>query len=138
MKISNRNRIKSRKMLHKHLHIIALFLYIFSYTHPVKAQDINSGLVGWWRLDETSGTSISDNSNTGNIGTWQTPPDVNSASGKIGRAIDFVDANGNYIFVNLFLLFIKIFHKCFDATIIMEFLTHIGPMVRQDDFYTRV
>jgi hypothetical protein len=31
---------------------------------------LNDGLVGWWKLDETSGTTAADQSGYGNTGTW--------------------------------------------------------------------
>ncbi len=49
------------------------------------------GLVGWWTLDETSGTSAADSSGNGNNGTMIGGLDAgnDSVAGQIGTALDF-------------------------------------------------
>jgi Concanavalin A-like lectin/glucanases superfamily len=47
-----------------------------------------SGLVGWWKLDESSGTTAADSSGTGNTGTLNNSPTWIS-SGKINGALSF-------------------------------------------------
>ncbi|MFC1603410.1 sugar-binding protein [Planctomycetota bacterium] len=58
-----------------------------------------AGLVGWWKLDETSGRDVADASGNGNIGKilngeprWQT------SGGKIGGALLF-DGKGDWVHV---------------------------------------
>jgi hypothetical protein len=51
--------------------ILSYFLVIFSTT--VYA-DINSGLVGWWRFEEGTGTTTVDSSGNGNTGTLVSGP----------------------------------------------------------------
>jgi hypothetical protein len=51
-------------------------------------------LVGWWRLDEGTGTTAYDSSGNGNDGTILGNP--RWVAGKIGSALDF-DGNGDYI-----------------------------------------
>ncbi|NCC23366.1 MAG: DUF1566 domain-containing protein, partial [Alphaproteobacteria bacterium] len=49
------------------------------------------GLVGWWKLDETSGTTAADSSGNGNDGTMSGGLDAGSDSvpGRVGTALDF-------------------------------------------------
>jgi hypothetical protein len=51
-------------------------------------------LVGWWRLDEGTGTTAYDSSGNGNDGTILGNPQW--VAGKVGGALDF-DGNGDYI-----------------------------------------
>jgi tetratricopeptide (TPR) repeat protein len=58
-----------------------------------------AGLIGWWKLDETSGRDVADSSGNGNIGKilngepkWQT------SGGKIGGALLF-DGKGDYVHI---------------------------------------
>ncbi len=50
------------------------------------------GLVGWWRLDEGSGTTAYDSSGNGRHGTLLGNPQW--VTGKIGGALEF-DGQGN-------------------------------------------
>ncbi|MEZ5902400.1 MAG: LamG-like jellyroll fold domain-containing protein [Alphaproteobacteria bacterium] len=52
-------------------------------------------LVGWWKLDETSGTTAADSSGNGNNGTMQNGQDAtnDSAAGIINNALDFDGVN---------------------------------------------
>jgi Concanavalin A-like lectin/glucanases superfamily len=54
----------------------------------------SSGLVGWWKFDETSGTSAADSSGNGNTGTLQAA--ASWTAGKINGALYF---NGTTQFV---------------------------------------
>lgn len=56
----------------------------------------NYGLVGHWKLDETSGTSVADSSGNGNTGTFSGEAAVVSAAGKIDTALSF-DGSDDYI-----------------------------------------
>ncbi|PCI98598.1 MAG: hypothetical protein COB14_07725 [Alphaproteobacteria bacterium] len=61
----------------------------------------NTGLVGHWKLDETSGSSIADSSDNGNNGTWSdgVNNDVTeeTSTGQVGTTINFdgIDDNIN-------------------------------------------
>jgi hypothetical protein len=57
-----------------------------------------SGLVGWWKLDDGSGTSAADSSGTGNTGTLQNGPTW-TTSGEIGGALTFASASTQYVSV---------------------------------------
>ena len=52
--------------------------------------------VGWWKLDETSGLTATDNSGYGNNGTLVNGPTWNPAGGKIGGALVF-DGTDDYV-----------------------------------------
>lgn len=60
-----------------------------------------SGLVGWWPLDETSGTTVADivggNNGTHRHGTTDMPHPVNPAPGKVDGALRFVGPLSNYV-----------------------------------------
>ncbi len=58
------------------------------------AEAADPGLVGWWRLDETSGTTATDSSGLGNDGTCE--GDVSWVAGMIGGAWQG-DGSGDYI-----------------------------------------
>ncbi len=58
------------------------------------AQAVDPGLVGWWKLDETSGRIAHDASGLGNDGTLQ--GDIKWVTGKMGGAWQG-DGNGDYI-----------------------------------------
>ncbi|PCJ03251.1 MAG: hypothetical protein COB14_00535 [Alphaproteobacteria bacterium] len=62
-------------------------------------QTQNYGLVGHWKLDETSGTSIADSSGNGNTGTFSGEAAVVSVAGKIDTALSF-DGSDDYIGIN--------------------------------------
>jgi hypothetical protein len=49
-----------------------VFVLASAWTIPVKAAD--SGLVGWWKFDEGSGTVAADSSGNGNDGTLVSDP----------------------------------------------------------------
>lgn len=59
----------------------------------LSALEVSSGLIGYWRLDETSGTVAKDSSATGNNGTYFTDsnPATDSVSGTVGKAMSFAD-----------------------------------------------
>ena len=70
--------------------VLAMFLICFCPSF-VRA-DIVSGLVGWWKFDEGSGTSAYDSSGSGNTGTLGNSPTW--GGGKIGPyALSFNGAN---------------------------------------------
>lgn len=56
-----------------------------------------AGLIGYWKLDETSGTTVMDSSGNGNNGTMQyMSPATDRVSGKFGNALDF-DGNNDRV-----------------------------------------
>ncbi|MHC4625991.1 MAG: LamG domain-containing protein [Planctomycetota bacterium] len=73
-------------MFRRVLFVMVLSLVLFTAA--------NAELVGWWRLDETSGTTAADSSGNGNDGTvvgtaqW-------GAIGKVGGALDFDGSSGH-------------------------------------------
>ncbi|MCP4568455.1 MAG: prepilin-type N-terminal cleavage/methylation domain-containing protein [FCB group bacterium] len=67
---------------------------VFPLTSP---SSVVAGLVGHWRLDETSGTTASDVSGNGNDGTLiNMNPSNDWVTGKINGALDF-DGNNDYV-----------------------------------------
>jgi hypothetical protein len=53
-----------------------------------------SGLVGWWKFDETSGTSASDSSGNGNTGTLSAS-NAAFAAGRINNGLSLTNVNAN-------------------------------------------
>ena len=46
-------------------------------------------LVGWWKMDDTAGTYVTDSSPWNNSGTWSGSTSVNWTTGKFGSALNF-------------------------------------------------
>jgi hypothetical protein len=57
--------------------------------------NLSNGLVGWWKLDQSSSPSL-DSSGNGYSGTWNNSPTY-TASGKINGALTFSNASENYL-----------------------------------------
>ena len=79
-----------------------LVVLLFSPVCPANAQtepDITTGLVGHWKLDETSSTTAADSSGNGNDGTMQNglTADSHSVNGRIKNAINTTDDVDYYI-----------------------------------------
>jgi len=55
--------------------IITLTLFVFVFLCTSAYADINQGLIGHWKLDETSGTTTSDSSGNGRNGTIEGSPE---------------------------------------------------------------
>ena len=55
-----------------------------------------AGLVGWWKLDETGGTSAKDSSDNDNNGTLVGGPQWQPSGGKVGGALKF-DGVDDYV-----------------------------------------
>lgn len=66
---------------------LAAVLILLSSALPVRA-DITTGLVAWWKLDETSGTSAADSSGNGHDGTYARDASNTTASGRVVRCYD--------------------------------------------------
>ena len=58
-----------------------------------------SGLVAWWKLDETSGLTATDSSNNGNNGTLMNMSGDEWIGGAVGGALNF-NGNNNYIAIH--------------------------------------
>jgi regulation of enolase protein 1 (concanavalin A-like superfamily) len=70
------------------------FVLLVSLVGISAAQDTDPTLVGWWKLDETSGIIAADSSGMGNNGTlWNSPEWV---TGKVGGALQF-DGEDDYV-----------------------------------------
>jgi hypothetical protein len=73
--------------------ILGVFLISLFIIHNPARADITTGLVGWWKFDEGSGTAAADSSENNNTGTltngstWTT--------GKIGGALSFDGTDDN-------------------------------------------
>jgi len=61
---------------------------------PALTSTVRADLVGWWRLDEGTGTTAYDSSGNGNDGTLQGDPQW--VAGMVGGALEF-DGNGDYV-----------------------------------------
>jgi alpha-tubulin suppressor-like RCC1 family protein len=83
-------------MMHRYKIALMVLCVGLLFCIPAHAQDITTGLIGHWTLDETSGTTIIDSSVTGADGTWTGSADVNSVPGPRGNAQNF-DNVGEYI-----------------------------------------
>jgi tetratricopeptide (TPR) repeat protein len=55
-----------------------------------------SGLVGWWKFDESEGTTAADSSGNGNNGTLHGNPRWQPSAGKVGGALEF-DGVDDYV-----------------------------------------
>ena len=65
---------------------------------------VTDGLIGYWRMDDTSGNTIVDSSGTGNTGTWYDDTDnaitTESVSGQVDTALDLENGDNSYILVD--------------------------------------
>jgi len=78
----------------KKLNYIMLIVLVLGLALPSTGEAGDPDLVGWWKLNETSGTVASDSSGLGNDGTCQ--GDVSWVDGMIGGAWQG-DGDGDYI-----------------------------------------
>ena len=71
--------------------LAAMLFCVFILPTQSHAQDITTGLVGHWRLDETTGTTAADSSGNNNNGTLSGGMDAASdtTAGKVSTAFDF-------------------------------------------------
>ena len=77
----------SKKMIY-----LVSFVFVLGLTSAAKAVDPD--LVGYWKLDETSGTSAQDATGNGNDGTLNGDPQW--VAGRLGGALEF-DGEGDYV-----------------------------------------
>lgn len=66
-----------------------------SVSQPQGTGRLDSGLAGYWRLDDGSGTSATDSSTNGNTGTLTNSPTW--TTGQIGGALNNVRSNNSYV-----------------------------------------
>lgn len=60
---------------------------------PAHAQDITTGLVGHWKMDEAAGINVPDSSPSGFNGTFVNTPIWQPTGGRIDGALEFVPAS---------------------------------------------
>lgn len=66
-----------------------------SASQPQGTGRLDSGLAGYWALDENTGTNAGDSSTVNNAGTLQNTPTW--TTGQIGSALDFDEASLEYV-----------------------------------------
>jgi hypothetical protein len=71
-----------------------LLLSVFASSFVMKFASAETGLVGYWKFDEGTGTTASDSSGNGNTGTSHNGPTW--VNGKYGRALSF-DGIDDYV-----------------------------------------
>ena len=82
-----------------HLNLTGVPLANDAYRVTLVANNpINAGRVAWWRLDESSGSTVKDSSGKGNHGTIGGNPTWVPGGGRVGGALSF-DGNGDFVFV---------------------------------------
>jgi len=78
----------------KKLFILTSLVLVLGPTLTNVAKGVDPSLVGWWKLDETSGTIAYDSSGNGNHGTLNGDPEW--VAGQLSGALDF-DGNGDFV-----------------------------------------
>jgi hypothetical protein len=74
------------------------FILLFALAGTSAGQDLDPNLVGWWKLDEGSGTTAADSSGNGNEGTLNGDPQW--VTGILGSALEF-DGVDDYVDIGL-------------------------------------
>lgn len=73
---------------------------LYKFTKPKIKAPTRDGLVGYWSMDEGTGTHVGDMSGNGNHGTMQNmDPATDWVAGKYGQALDF-DGSDDYVQVS--------------------------------------
>ncbi len=67
-----------------------------SVSQPQGTGRLDSGLAGYWKLDETTGSSASDSSTNGNNGTLTNMENGDWVAGRIGNGLNF-DGSNEYV-----------------------------------------
>lgn len=70
-----------------------------SFSFAVKGFAVAQDLVGWWKFDETSGTSAADASGSGRTGDLRTPLPTWTNQGHFGGALHFTGESGQGVVV---------------------------------------
>ncbi len=78
----------------KRMYFLISFVLLLGLVQISTATDADPNHIGWWKLDETSGTTAVDSSGNGNVGTLIGDPLW--VSGWIGGALD-LDGDGDYV-----------------------------------------
>lgn len=87
---------KSHLSYLSYLFVAILFATLFFVAPPAHAASfMSSGLVGYWKMDEGSGTTSTDSSGNGNNGTLGSK--TTWTAGKIGGALKFNGVQSNYV-----------------------------------------
>jgi len=109
--VNSINRGRRKGMKRKIVTVLKLTLLLASmlFSFPlfgfvIKPAKGESGLVGWWKLDEGAGYNLIDSSGNGNTGVTNPPPPNGPAwvTGRYGNALsfdgvnDYVDIDNNY------------------------------------------
>ncbi|OHE89144.1 MAG: hypothetical protein A3G75_07685 [Verrucomicrobia bacterium RIFCSPLOWO2_12_FULL_64_8] len=71
-----------------------------SVTSNTAVLTVDASLVGWWKLDETSGTTAADSSDSGFDGTLQNFSGTYWVAGHTGNALDFDGSNDRVVVGN--------------------------------------
>src|SRR4030042_5737253 len=77
--------------------VFLVFLSLIFYSQHSANADINTGLVGYWNFDATSGTTALDSSGSNNTGTLINGPTW--TTGKIDNALSF-DGVDDYVSIS--------------------------------------
>src|SRR4030042_5644689 len=80
--------------MYRKLFYLVSVVFVFSVALTSIAKAADPDLVGWWRLDEGSGTTATDFSGKGNNGTLQ--GDTAWVNGYLGKALKF-DGVDDYV-----------------------------------------
>ena len=70
-----------------------------SFSFAVTGTGVAQDLVGWWKFDETSGTSAADASGSGRTGALHSPPPVWNPEGHFSGALRFTGESGQGVVV---------------------------------------
>lgn len=70
-----------------------------SFSFAITGTGVAQDLVGWWKFDETSGTSAADASGSGRTGNLASPPPVWNAEGHFNGALRFTGETGQGVVV---------------------------------------
>lgn len=86
----NLNSLTSRFILFSLILVIGLSFWLYKTPKKdVTAEVLQTGLVGWWKLDDNAGIGAIDSSTNSNVGTLNNMDDEDWITGKIGNALDF-------------------------------------------------
>ncbi|MCJ7673795.1 MAG: hypothetical protein MUO33_01430, partial [Sedimentisphaerales bacterium] len=80
-------------MCRKSVYLIS-FVLVLSLISTSSGQPVDPNLVGWWKLDEASGTTAADSSGNAHNGTLNGNPQW--VTGYFGGALEF-DGGGDYV-----------------------------------------
>jgi hypothetical protein len=73
----------------------AIFFVLVAFVPNSAKADVTTGLVGWWRLDEGSGTTVYDSSGRGHTGTFVNSPTW--VTGKVGGGALSFDGVSSFV-----------------------------------------